>query len=61
MNLQLLRLLNSALPVLIALYKQLRDANPNDPAMTDDFIVELLRTDSQRVVDKANEWLAAHP
>lgn len=57
----LLGLLNTALPALIALYKEVRGANPDQPALTDDQIIDLLRTESQVVVDKARAWLDSHP
>ena len=57
----MLELLNIVVPSLIAFYKELRDANPNQPALTDEEIIGLLRLNSQDVVDKARAWLAAHP
>jgi hypothetical protein len=57
----ILATLNTLLPWAIALYKQLRGDNPSVPALTDDQMIELLRTDSTAVVAKADAWLAAHP
>lgn len=57
----ILALLNSVLPGLIALYKKVRDEVPGDPSLTDEQIIELLKTDSDAIVEQANEWLAAHP
>lgn len=57
----MLPLLNLILPAVISLYKQLRDASPGDPALTDDQIIELLGTHSEAIVDKANAWLDSHP
>lgn len=57
----MLALLNMALPALIALYKQLRDDNPNDAAFTDAQMIDLLQSDSTQVEQKAKAWLASHP
>lgn len=57
----MLALINLALPALIALYKELRAANPDQPSLTDAQVIDLLQSDSQSVVDKAAAWLAAHP
>lgn len=57
----MLALLNMALPALIALYKQLRDDNPNDAALTDAQMIDLLQSDSTQVEQKAKAWLASHP
>lgn len=54
-------LLNVLLPHAISLYKMLRSQNPDQPAMTDEFIIDLLRSDAQAVMDKANAWNLAHP
>lgn len=56
----MLALLNTLLPALIAFYKELRDATPDQPALTDEAIIELLRSDSQDIVDRAQAWLDAH-
>jgi hypothetical protein len=58
---KILEILNTVLPPLIQIYKEYREANPDQPALTDDQIIELLRGDSQEIVNKANAWLAAHP
>lgn len=56
----ILALLNSVLPGLIALYKKIRDEYPNDPSLTDDQMIELLKMDSDAIVAQANEWFAQH-
>lgn len=55
------KLLQIAFPAILAIYKHYREANPNDPTLTDEQIIELLRMDSQEIADKAKTWLAAHP
>jgi hypothetical protein len=57
----MLALLNTLLPSLIALYKELRDASPDQPALTNAAIVDLLETDSVDVAARAQLWLLAHP
>jgi hypothetical protein len=57
----MLALLNALLPSLIALYKELRDANPDQPALTDAAIFDLLHTESAAVATRAQQWLLAHP
>lgn len=54
-------LLSTLLPHVIQLYKVYREHNPNDVMLTDDAIIDLLRGDSQTVVDRAKAWLDAHP
>lgn len=58
---QLLALLNVLLPPLLAQYKRLRDANPNQPSLTDEQVIELLGLDADRIARQADEWLASHP
>lgn len=58
---KILQILNTALPAAIALYREYRAASPDQPALTDGQIIELLRIDAQDVVDQAKLWLAAHP
>lgn len=57
----ILALLNTLLPSLIALYKEVRQGNPGQASLTDAQIIDLLESDSQVVVAKAVAWLAAHP
>ncbi len=58
---QLLALLNVLLPPLLAKYKELRDRTPDQPALTDDQIIELLGLRADRIAAQAEEWLAEHP
>lgn len=57
----ILATLNVVLPQIIAFYKSLRDANPDQPALTDAQVIELLHTDSAAIEAKARGWLATHP
>ena len=63
----LIPLLNIALQNLIAFYKARREENaqlpPGEqvPMMDDAFIIDLLGTDSQNLLDKINQWNAEHP
>lgn len=57
----MLALLNTLLPSLIALYIELRDANPDQPALTNAALLDLLETESRSVVSKAQAWLLEHP
>jgi hypothetical protein len=60
-------LLNIALQNLIAFYKAHREANASkpleeqEPMMDDAFIIELLGSDSQALLDKIAQWNAEHP
>ena len=54
-------LLNVVLPYVIALYKEIRDANPSDPMLTDAAIIAMLGKSSAQVVADGQAWLAAHP
>lgn len=60
-------LLNVALQNLIAFYKAQREANaqrpPEEqvPMMDDAFIIDLLGSDSQALLDKIAQWNADHP
>jgi hypothetical protein len=57
-----LQILNTVLPSVIALYREVRDQSPpGSVALTDQQIIDLLEEDSQALVDKADAWLAAHP
>ena len=57
----LLAILNAGLPHIIAVWKALKEQNPNDPALTDDQVIELLSLDAKDIVAKADDWLAQHP
>lgn len=48
----------AVLPKVVAAYNRLKGENP---LMTDEEAIELLRVDSQRFYDEAQAWLAAHP
>lgn len=56
-----LALLNTALPLLVAFYKDLRTAHPGQAALTDAQMIDLLGQDSATLVETAQAWLAAHP
>lgn len=55
-------LINLFLPIAIDLYKKLwRDANPNQPELTDEQALDGLLSRSAGMIDKYTAWLAAHP
>ncbi len=56
--LALLELLTLATRNIVAGYKRLKIENP---ALSDEDVIGQLRTDSQRLIDEAEAWLAAHP
>lgn len=56
--LKIVELLAVAVPRVVAAYNRLKAENPN---LSDDEAVELLRADSQRIADQSADWLAAHP
>lgn len=45
----------------IRAWKRWREEHPEDATLTDAQAIELLQTDSDRVVEKGQAWLAAHP
>lgn len=57
----IIALVNVVLPQIIALWRKIKDIDPNAATFTDAQVIEMLDTDSQAVVDKANAWLATHP
>lgn len=56
--LKIIELLAVAVPRVVSTLNRLKTENPN---LTDDEAIELLRADSQRIADESAAWLAAHP
>lgn len=54
-------LIGTILARAIQAWKAYKELNPNDPTLTDDQAIELLRMDSVAGARQADEWLAAHP
>lgn len=54
-------LINLILIHVIKLWRQYRDANPDQPNLTDAEVIALLKADAQAIVDKGEKWLADHP
>lgn len=54
----MIALLNIILPHVIQLWRQAKEADPNAATYTDEQVIELLRGESQTVVDRGNAWLA---
>ena len=56
----MLMLLNTLLPQILTFYKELREMHPDQPALTDEAIIDLLQSDSAAIIAKAQAWLAEH-
>ena len=56
----MLMLLNTLLPQILTFYKELREMHPDQPALTDEAIIDLLQSDSAAIITKAQAWLASH-
>lgn len=54
----LLPFLIKAIPQIIGAYKRLRERNPD---ITDDEVFRLLQQDADKIIDRADAWLAEHP
>lgn len=54
----LLPFLIKAIPHVIGAYKRLRERNPD---ITDDEVFRLLQADADKIIDRADAWLAEHP
>lgn len=56
-----MQILNTSLPLAIAAYKMFRDANPDQPALTDAEIADLAITKHEDVAARGRAYLADHP
>lgn len=59
--LNVLNLVNAALPSVLAAYRELRAGHPGQPSFTDEQLLELLGSEADKVVEKAQLFLAANP
>lgn len=57
----ILAIINTALPLLITLWKQARSADPNAATYTDEQMFEMLQSKGDEIANKAAVWLAEHP
>lgn len=57
----ILNLVNTVLPLVIGLWKQIRTQDPNAATFTDAQVIEMFMSDAAAIKAKADAWLAAHP
>jgi hypothetical protein len=57
----ILKLVNVALPAVLAVWRQIRESNPAAPTFTDAQVIEMAGMKADEIVATADAWLAAHP